>query len=527
LGRKAKLAWQHAIVDPLASEAVTQDAKEVARHRTAIARDRLSAPMQSLARHDLLNPERCVLDYGCGQGDDVRALQAGGIPVTGWDPHYAPDATLQPAEIVNLGFVLNVIEEPSERVQAVRRAFDLTRQCLAVAVMIVGKGDTEGLRVYRDGILTQRDTFQKYYKQEEIKIFLDRTLDTEAISVAPGIFFIFKDKILEQRFLLDRQRRIRFPLAAELRPPLDRPTLAERRLETLRPILDRLWDRILDVGRSVVEEELALDLLLEIKNKIGSIRRAERLGSSPEYLQKLVAAAAARREDLLVYFGLNLFNGRTRYSTLAPELQRDIKVFLGNAKGASEAGRALLFSVGKPEIIDKACQKANAAGLGFLAEGQSLQIHSSLINRLPPELRCYVGCAAKMYGDVDTADLVKIHVRSGKLTLLWYDDFDSSPLPRLRERIKVNMRAQRIDFFQHWRETEPERLFLKSRYMTSDQPGYGRQKMFDDALIKLGLFDFSEYGPSNDIFTSILNDAGYAVRDFSLERVEATKSVTN
>ena len=312
----------HAIVGSAAEEAAlhivkVQAAKEVARHRTAISRDRLSAPMQALARHGLLIPERSVLDYGCGQGDDVRALQAGGIPVTGWDPHYAPDVALKPAEIVNLGFVLNVIEEPSERLQAVRRAFEFARQCLAVAVMVVGKGDTQGLRAYRDGFLTQRDTFQKYYQQEEMKAFLERALETEAIPVAPGIFFIFKDKILEQRFLLDRQRRVQFPLAAELRPPLDRPTLAERRLEAIRPILERLWHRMLEFGRPVVEEELPPDLLLEIKNQVGSLRRAERLGRSPENDEKLIASGAARREDLLVYFGLNLFNGRTRYSTLA------------------------------------------------------------------------------------------------------------------------------------------------------------------------------------------------------------------
>lgn len=299
--------------------------------------------MQALARHGLLIPERSVLDYGCGQGDDVRALQAGGIPVIGWDPHYAPDAALEPADIVNLGFVINVIEEPSERLQTVRRAFDLARGCLAVAVMVVGKGDTEGNRIYRDGVLTRRGTFQKYYQQEEIRTFLDRVLDMEAIAVAPGIFFIFKDKILEQRFLLDRQRRIQFPLAPELRPPLDRPNLEERRLEALRPILERLWQQMLELGRPVVEEEVAPDLLAEIKNQIGSLRRAERLGGSPENAQKLVVAANARREDLLVYFGLNLFNGRTRYSMLVPELQRDIKAFLGNAKGAFEAGIRLFL----------------------------------------------------------------------------------------------------------------------------------------------------------------------------------------
>jgi DNA phosphorothioation-associated putative methyltransferase len=458
-----------------------------------------------------------VLDYGCGQGDDVRALLAGGITVTGWDPHYTPDAPLEPADVVNLGFVLNVIEEPRERVEAARRAYDLATQCLAVAVMVVGKNDTTGHRPFRDGFLTGRNTFQKYYRQEEIKELLDRALGAEAIAVAPGIFFVFKDKLLEQRFLLDRQRRIRVAISPELRPPLDRPTLAERRVEALRPLLTRLWQQIVAAGRAVVEEEVAPDLLSEIQSQIGSLRRAERLANSCFDVQELKAAANARQEDLLVYFGLNLFNGRTRYSRLPPELQRDIKVFFGNATSVFEGGRALLFSVGKPEVINNTCRQAAAAGLGYLNEGHSLQVHTSEINKLPAALRCYVGCGAKLYGDVDTADLIKIHIRSGKLTLLFYENFDSSPLPRLRERIKINMRSQRIDFFEHTADREQQLLYLKSRYLTIDYPGYEQQKKFDDTLVKLGLFDFAEYGPSADDFRSSLGRAGYSINGFALQ----------
>ena len=74
-------------------------------------------------------------------------------------------------------------------------------------------------------------------------------------------------------------------------------------------------------------EEVAPDLLLEIKNKTCCLTC-----KSFHDMHRLVAAATARREDLSVYFGLNLFSGRTRYSMLAPEVQRDIKAFLGNAK---------------------------------------------------------------------------------------------------------------------------------------------------------------------------------------------------
>lgn len=55
---------------------------DVARHKTAIDRNQLSQPMQALARHNYLNGEYSVLDYGCGKGDDVRELKAHGIDVT-------------------------------------------------------------------------------------------------------------------------------------------------------------------------------------------------------------------------------------------------------------------------------------------------------------------------------------------------------------------------------------------------------------------------------------------------------------
>ena len=275
---------------------------------------------------------------------------------------------------------------------------------------------------------------------------------------------------------------------------------------------------MLETGRPLVDEELPPDLLSEIEQQIGSLRRAERLCSTQFDVNDLAAAGNARKEDLLVYFGLNLFNGRTRYSTLVPELQRDIKVLFGNATRAFEAARGLLFSVGKTEVIDEACRQAASAGYGHLFEGHSLQIHSSRLNRLPAALRCYVGCATKLYGDIDTADLVKIHIRSGKLTLLFYDDFENSPLPHLRERIKINMRAQRIEFFQRLTDRAPELLYLKSRYMTTDQEEYDRQKAFDDTLLKLGLFDFSDYGPPADEFEAFVNAAGYFIRGFEIQK---------
>ena len=110
----------------------------VERHLTAIDRDKLSAPMQALARHNYLSGDYSVLDYGCGKGDDVRELEAHGIDVAYWDPVYHPDRGKKSADIVNLGYVINVIEERKERDRALRDAFKHADKILAVSAMLAG-----------------------------------------------------------------------------------------------------------------------------------------------------------------------------------------------------------------------------------------------------------------------------------------------------------------------------------------------------------------------------------------------------
>ena len=87
----------------------------IERERTALRRTGLSSPMQHLLRFGFLDGRYSLFDYGCGRGDDLRVLERMNIPATGWDPVFRPDARREPAEIVNLGFVLNVIEDARER----------------------------------------------------------------------------------------------------------------------------------------------------------------------------------------------------------------------------------------------------------------------------------------------------------------------------------------------------------------------------------------------------------------------------
>lgn len=138
--------------EPLESEALSAW-PQVARHRTALVRQGFSAPIQTLARYGFLDGRFTVFDYGCGRGDDVRGLLENSLQAGGWDPYYAPDQPITSADIVNLGFVVNVIEDFDERVEALQRAYSLARQVLVVAVMLANPNALDGQRC-NDGILS-------------------------------------------------------------------------------------------------------------------------------------------------------------------------------------------------------------------------------------------------------------------------------------------------------------------------------------------------------------------------------------
>jgi DNA phosphorothioation-associated putative methyltransferase len=154
---------------------------------------------------------------------------------------------------VSLGFVLNVIEDRHERAETLRAPWSFARRVLSVAVMTAGKVSFAGLRPHRDGHVTSRGTFQKYYGQQELRDFLLEVLGEPPVALAPGIFAVFRDKDLEQEVLLRRRSRgIMRP--AGMRPPVreraaaskQRPGLAER----VRAELETLWGAMLERGRS-------------------------------------------------------------------------------------------------------------------------------------------------------------------------------------------------------------------------------------------------------------------------------------
>src|SRR5579885_707792 len=88
---------------------------DVDRHKAAIIRSDLSRPVKVAVDAGFFQSAVTFFDYGCGHGGDIERVSNLGISATGWDPYFRPDAPKAPADIVNLGYVLNVIENPNER----------------------------------------------------------------------------------------------------------------------------------------------------------------------------------------------------------------------------------------------------------------------------------------------------------------------------------------------------------------------------------------------------------------------------
>ena len=122
--------------------------------------------------------------------------------------------------------------------------------------MVAGENVIMQFKPYKDGIVTSRNTFQKYYSQGEIRYYIESTLDESAIAVGQGIFFIFKDKLEEQIFLSERQhikrdwtQKTQRQLA--LKPKSIKKDIIEKHAE----LFTDYWETSLELGRIPANSE--------------------------------------------------------------------------------------------------------------------------------------------------------------------------------------------------------------------------------------------------------------------------------
>jgi DNA phosphorothioation-associated putative methyltransferase len=475
----------------------------IPRHKTAIHRGGLSRPVQCTLRDGLLDPAATLFDYGCGHGQDVDLLRAQGIACDGWDPVFRPGAPRLPADVVNLGYVLNVIESPQERADTLHQAWQLCRRLLVVAAQVQVPGRGREQIEFGDGVLTGRGTFQKFYQQGELKAYLEEQLGTDAVPAALGVFYVFRDEAARQQFLAARYRR---------RAAAPRQRLSEQRFEEHRDVLEPFMAAVARLGRLPEADEFpqAADVLA----RFGSLKRAfalVRRVTGPDEWDRLRRRCT---EDLLVYLALARFRKRPPFSQLPPVLRRDMRAFFGTYTSACRQADELLFRAGDAAAVDEACKRSPVGKL----LPNALYVHASALDGLEPLLRVYEGCGRAYLGEVEGANVVKLHRFSGKLSYLVYPDFDADPHPALMRCVKLSLRTRELECYDYGRSDNPPVLHRKEAFVQPEHPLHTRFARLTEQEERHGLLDDAATIGTRAGWQARLVAAGFALRGHRLVR---------
>jgi hypothetical protein len=539
-----------------------------------MARSFLSRPLTLAVEDGVISADTTVFDYGCGRGGDLRHLAALGVQATGWDPAHRPTAPREPADVVNLGYVVNVIEDPSERAEALRLAWKLTRQVLVVAARLIWEQAGLRARTLGDGVVTASGTFQKFFTQEELRAWIDHHLGVSCVAAAPGVFYVFRRADLAQRMLARRARnhddrsRIRvadllFEQHRSMLEPLERfveenrrlpgPTElaegaalssefgslraafalirritgpsrwadiqigngrrgSERRFESHRDVLDPLIEFIEERGRLPRADEL--EACQEIEETFGSVRAAFALIRRVTGGDRWHAVEERARHDFLVYLALAAFDGRPRFSDLPGDLQYDVRDFFGNYKSACAEADRLLFGAGKRESIDIACRTSPFGKL----TSEALYVHAGAVARLPGILRIYEGCARTLTGTVDGATILKIHRLKAQVSYLSYPTFDTDPHPALATVVIGRLGGLEVTFRDFRESNNPPILHRKELFVPEDYPGRDKFARLTAQEERYGLLEDATGIGTREAWSDRLARAGLSLRGHRVVR---------
>ncbi len=537
-----------------------------------MSRSLLSRPLQQALSDGLLS-DNDVFDYGCGRGDDVRTLTALGLEAHGWDPAHSPDSPLRSAGLVNLGYVVNVIEDPLERVEVLKTAWDLAGSVLVVSARLIWEMDGSRTRPFGDGVLTSADTFQKFFTHEELKVWVESILGHSAVTAAPGVVYVFRKQSDAQQLLaritrrsavprrgfaellveqhkeaMERLREFvsstrRLPRADELDTSKDLievfgslrsaflilrhasgahlwadVDLGEKKrsklrfdehVEDLQPLMDFVAER----GRTPRPGELPNESVLD--KEFGSVRAAFSLvrkvtGPSPWEDYELHA-----KTNFMIYAALAAFSGRPKFTDLPDDLQHDAKDLFGSYRSACQASDQLLHQIADIKAIDEAC---HAAPFGKLT-GEALYVHVDYLDQLPALLRVYEGAARHITGNVDDATLVKLNRVKPQVSFLVYPKFEVDPHPALEASIVAKLGEIRMKHRFFGNSSNPPILHRKDSFVPEIHPTWTKFRRLTEQEERAGLLDRSDIGTRGG-WLALLESAGFSLRGHRLIKAQ-------
>ena len=460
-----------------------------ARHRTAIGRGDLSMPVRQALGDQIFGSLSSILDYGCGRGQDVARLSQMGMDARGWDPFFAPETSLAESEVVFLNYVLNVIEDASERRDTLDKAWKLSSRVLVVSTRLKwelnsAKGTESG-----DGIVTSRNTFQHFFSPNELRTFVEEVTGRRCVSPSPGVVYVFRRD--EDRFAyLARGTIVGFEWTnsqdyasavaglVSFTEERGRPPLFEEIPADLLPLLGRLSRRS----------------MLELIDKAASVER--------------IAVGMKRSTlDTLLYLGTSIFSGRASLVDLPMNVQADIKYCFKSYREACARADRLLAKIRDDTYIRGAMR--NSPGK---LTASALYVHRRAEPKIPVVLRLYEHCGSVAAGRPSGWNILKLDHRGRRVSWSAYPDFDIDPHPTLDWTYGVEMTSLESGFQRFGDRSNRPLLHRKEEFLDPEDPDVEKYRRLTAAEVRAGLYQNPTLIGHEDGWEAELQRCGVSLR---------------
>jgi DNA phosphorothioation-associated putative methyltransferase len=229
-----------------------------------------------------------------------------------------------------------------------------------------------------------------------------------------------------------------------------------------------------------------------------------------------------KARNAAVSLALARFRKRVPISKLPVGIRQDIRAFFGTYATACRLGDELLFRAGNPEAIDEACRRSPVGKL----LPNALYLHSSALETLEPLLRVYEGCARAYLGEVEGANVIKLHRFSGKVSYLVYPQFDSDPHPPLLRSVKLSLRTRELACYDYADSENPPVLHRKEAFLRADDPRYEKFARLTQQEEEKGLLAETASIGTRDGWEARLREAGYRLRGHRLVKFSPRSSAS-
>lgn len=441
-------------------------------------------------------PGLTVLDYGCGRGGDVRALQQLDCQAVGWDPFYQADTRLEPADVVLLTYVLNVIEDLEERRRTLKKAWDLAGTVLVASARLTWEKSKVRGEAFGDGLLTSRQTFQHLFGASELRAYVEEVTGVRTVSAAPGVVYAFKDERARLSYLA---RRI-VPDAEWL--------ASEDTTSAIAAVVDYVERRGRLPRMEEVPEPMA-ELLGHLRPN--DVRRLVRDSANSSKVEE-----GGKRTTLntLLFLAVELFNGRGPFSSLPLSVQLDVRAFFTSYKEACQRSDRLLLKLRDGTYIRGAMQ---CSAVGKITP-TALYVHQRALDRMPTVLRLYEHCASIAAGRPQEWTVAKLRHQGRAVSWLDYPDFDTDPHPRILSSYQVDLKTLETSHTSYANSTNRPLLHRKHEFLAPDDPDAEKYERLTAAEVRAGLYEHPHLIGTEDGWEAELVRCGRALRGHRLVR---------